>query len=240
MKIQPSKTGTKSDPEGNHPCLDKLLKVDKQSSHHELYKQRRIPRDRHSRLRNKEFLITLVLQGEGHLTAIPPAWQVPHHELPQAGSKRSSAEAQSGMEVEDGSDLSDRNILPKKIQQRMWLHWHPAMHISLWCKHTDPATTDEQRAEHKKLHFALLSSKNGPDTTVKQTCNMYQERCGDKGVKPLAKVEMFRDFMIHVANHLKTLSSGGDKYAPFWKVVRAGIAPRTHRIASPCLSWGPS
>ena len=53
--------------------------------------------------------------------------------------------------------------LPKKIQQQLWLHWHPAMHISIWCKHTDPATTDDQREEHKKLHFALLSSKNGPD-----------------------------------------------------------------------------
>ncbi|DBA98073.1 TPA: hypothetical protein ACH3X3_012897 [Trebouxia sp. C0006] len=48
------------------------------------------------------------------------------------------------------------------------------MHISLWCKHTYPATTDDQREEHKKLHFALLSSKNGLDTTVKQTCIMYQ------------------------------------------------------------------
>ena len=64
--------------------------------------------------------------------------------------------------------------LPKKLQQQLWLHWHPAMHISLWCKHTDPATTDDQREEHKKLHFALLSSKNGLDTTVKQTCIMYQ------------------------------------------------------------------
>ena len=114
MHIQPSKTGNKLDPEGNHPCLEKLLKVDKQSPHHELYKQRRIPGDRHSRLRNKEFLIKLVLQGEGHLTAIPPAWQVPHDELPQAGSKRSSAEAQSGKEVEDGFNLSDKNRWVRK------------------------------------------------------------------------------------------------------------------------------
>ncbi|KAL0048742.1 hypothetical protein WJX82_009887 [Trebouxia sp. C0006] len=85
-----------------------------------------------------------------------------------AGSKRSSPEAQSGMEVADGFDLSDINSLPKKKQQQLWLHRHPAMHISLWCKHTDPATTDDQREEH----FALLSSKNGPDTTVKQTCNI--------------------------------------------------------------------
>ncbi len=80
MKIQPSKTGNKSDPEGNDPCLENLLKVDKQSPHHELYKRRRIPK--HGRLRNKEFLLTLGLESEGHLTAIPPAWQVPHDELP--------------------------------------------------------------------------------------------------------------------------------------------------------------
>jgi len=80
MKIQPSKTGNKSDPEGNDPCLENLLKVDKQSPHHELYKRRRIPK--YSRLRNTEFLLTLGLESEGHLTAIPPAWQVPHDELP--------------------------------------------------------------------------------------------------------------------------------------------------------------
>ncbi len=61
-------------------CENLLNSTDKQSPHHELYKRRRIPK--HGRLRNKEFLLTLGLESEGHLTAIPPAWQVPHDELP--------------------------------------------------------------------------------------------------------------------------------------------------------------
>lgn len=112
MKVQ--RKGNKSDPDAKDLNLQSLLEVDKGSLLYELFTQRRVPKHAKKPLRNKAFLITLVLQGEGHVTSIPPAWQVPHDTLPQAGTKRSSPEGPDTAEVEDGFDLKDNNrrVLP--------------------------------------------------------------------------------------------------------------------------------
>lgn len=106
LKVQLKRN--KSDPDAKDPSLDTLTRVDKGSPLHELYQQRRVPTQANSPLRNKAFLISLILQGEGHVTSIPPAWQVPHDTLPQAGSKRSSPEAPGTPEVGDGFNLKDK------------------------------------------------------------------------------------------------------------------------------------
>lgn len=150
---------------------------------HKLYKQRCTPKRKHSKLRNKAFLTTLVLEGEGHCTAIPSAWRVPHDELPTAGSKRKSPKTPEKAEVEGGCALTELlvrwrlvfklSMCLQVVQEGMWLHSHPSMHISFCCKHADPAITVDKRAEHQKLHFALQNSTHGPNSAAKQTCDIY-------------------------------------------------------------------
>ena len=107
--LKKQRAGNKSDPDAKDPNLQSLLDVEKDSPLYELYKQRRDPSKDKRPLRNKAFLITLVLQGEGHLTSIPPTWQVPHDTLPQAGTKRIPPEGPGTPDVEDGFDLKDKN-----------------------------------------------------------------------------------------------------------------------------------
>ena len=101
--------GNKSDPEAADPNLQSLLEVDKKDPLYQLYKQRLGPPEKKSRLRNKAFLIALILEGEGHSSSIPPAWQVPEDKLPAAGSKLSCPDGGSLDEVADGYDLSSKN-----------------------------------------------------------------------------------------------------------------------------------
>lgn len=99
----------KSDPEAADPNLQTLLEVDDEDPLYQLYKQRNKPARLKSRLRNKAFLIALILEGEGHTSSIPSAWQVPEDELPAAGSKRSCSQDGSSDEVIDGYDVNNKH-----------------------------------------------------------------------------------------------------------------------------------
>lgn len=107
--LKKQRRGSKTHPDAKDPSLQSLLDVEKDSPLYELYKQRRDPSKDNRPLRNKAFLITLVLQGEGHLTSTPPTWQLPQDTLPHAGVKRISPEGPGTPDVEHGFDLKDKN-----------------------------------------------------------------------------------------------------------------------------------
>lgn len=50
--------------------------------------------------------------------------------------------------------------LPKEFKRLLWLEWHPCIDIKLWIRDASPSTTDADRAEHKRVHFRRLNSKN--------------------------------------------------------------------------------
>ena len=108
LKLQ--RKGNKPDPDLNHPCLQTLLDVDGDSPQYELYKQRRIPKQLRTQAAQQGVPDDARTGKRGPPCSFPSAWQVPHDELPNAGSKRGSPEAQGGAEVEEGFNLSDKNM----------------------------------------------------------------------------------------------------------------------------------
>lgn len=160
--------------------------------------QRFIP-GRGSKLRNKAFLIALILKGMGYESAIMPEWWIPEDKEPQIG-KRNSPEPVPPYDGSTATELDWDNparcasvgvvechasrstlfimdiqcSLPMKAKKQRRLYWHPCFDIKLWVGYA--SSTDEERAAHQDKHIGRMMngtfSRPGPHRL--ESCNRYQ------------------------------------------------------------------
>ena len=131
---------------------------------------------RGSKLRNKAFLIALILKGMGHESAVVPEWWTPEDKVPPPG-KRDSPEPESPSDGSTATELDWGNLakyatvlfsmrydmfvdirapcrLPMKAKKQRRLYWHPCFDIKLWVGYA--SSTDEERGVHQDTHIGRM------------------------------------------------------------------------------------